>query len=117
MSDLLDLTILEGRKILGRSFLEVLFEKFSIEAPKIIGEMKALHQGGQTAAFSDKAHLFKGLAANFGAIKVTQFCQELQVNPESEQFQDTEAWVLQLTALVEETGAEIKNFINQLDLD
>jgi len=111
MAENLDITVLESRAILGKSFLEVLVGKFASEAPVVIAEMVTFAGRQELELFCDQAHLLKGIAANIGASQVAELCEKLQLAPGENNLDHVEGWLEQLPHLVEEATLSLRAFV------
>lgn len=60
------------------AFLDELIEAYFEDAPNLLAEMRQSLSSGEAGAFRRAAHSLKSNSANFGAIRLSKMCGELE---------------------------------------
>ncbi|OGG96313.1 MAG: hypothetical protein A2527_02370 [Candidatus Lambdaproteobacteria bacterium RIFOXYD2_FULL_50_16] len=75
----LDLELIETRRVLGKDFYFSLINKFDQDTPKNLTLLNDLYQKKDWLQLAEEAHRIKGIAANLGASKLADLCYLIQI--------------------------------------
>ncbi len=98
----------ELKQTSGADFITELIDAFLEEAPKLIEELRSALQEGDSETFRRAAHSLKSNSATFGASRLSELAQELEVIGRQKRLGEVQGRIEVLESRYGDVASELK---------